>query len=68
MGAPCWYLWTQIVFGVNWSFIPSEQAKVPEKEVWPIEEIVYSIVFVHLALVDLIKSLGIEYTYAIGHR
>ena len=49
-------------------FIPNEQAKVPEKEVWPIEEVVYSIVFMQLALVDLIKSLGIEYTYAIGHR
>ena len=49
-------------------FIPKVQAKVPENEVWPIEEVVYSIVFMQLALVDLIKSLGIEYTYAIGHR
>ena len=49
-------------------FIPNEQAKVPENQVWPIEEVVYSIVFMQLALVDLIKSLGIEYTYAIGHR
>jgi len=49
-------------------FVPGEQAKLPEKDVWPIEEVVYSIVFMQLALVDLIKSLGIEYTYAIGHR
>ena len=49
-------------------FIPGEKAKVSENEVWPIEEVVYSIVFMQLALVDLIKSLGIEYTYAIGHR
>ena len=49
-------------------FISGEQAKVPENQVWPIEEVVYSIVFMQLALVDLIKSLGIEYTYAIGHR
>ena len=49
-------------------FIPGEQAKVPEKDVWPIEDVVYSIVFIQLALVDLIKSLGIEYSYGIGHR
>ena len=49
-------------------FIPGEKAKVPENQIWPIEEVVYSIVFMQLALVDLIKSLGIEYTYAIGHR
>ena len=49
-------------------FIPGEQPKVPEKDVWPIEEIVYSIVFMQLALVDLIKSLGIKYSYVIGHR
>ena len=49
-------------------FIPGEQAKVPENEIWPIEDVVYSIVFMQLALIDLIKSLGIEYTYAIGHR
>ena len=49
-------------------FIPGEQPKLPENDVWPIEEVVYSIVFMQLALVDLIKSLGIEYIYAIGHR
>ncbi|KAF8800322.1 hypothetical protein BYT27DRAFT_6834852 [Phlegmacium glaucopus] len=48
-------------------FVPGEQAKLPEKDVWPIEEVVYSIVFMQLALVDLIKSLGIEYTYTLGH-
>ncbi|KAF8800384.1 hypothetical protein BYT27DRAFT_7148677 [Phlegmacium glaucopus] len=48
-------------------FVPGEQAKLPEKDVWPIEDVVYSIVFMQLALVDLIKSLGIEYACTIGH-
>jgi hypothetical protein len=49
-------------------FVPGEQPKLPENEIWPIEEVVYSIVFMQLALVDLLKSLGIEYSYVIGHR
>jgi hypothetical protein len=49
-------------------FVPGDQPKLPANDVWPIEEVVYSIVFMQLALVDLIKSLGIEYSYAIGHR
>jgi hypothetical protein len=49
-------------------FVPGDQPKLPANNVWPIEEVVYSIVFMQLALVDLIKSLGIEYSYAIGHR
>ncbi|KAF9461490.1 hypothetical protein BDZ94DRAFT_1263481 [Collybia nuda] len=48
-------------------FVPGEKAKLPAKEVWPIEEVVYSIVFMQIAQVDLIKSLGIEYHSVIGH-
>lgn len=49
-------------------FVPGEKAKLPAREVWPIEEVVYSIVFMQIALVDLIKSLGVEYSSVVGHR
>lgn len=49
-------------------FVPNTQAKLSTYSAWPVEDVVYSIVFIQLALVDLIKSLGIEFSYVVGHR
>ena len=50
-------------------FISNEQAKLSTNmPQWPVEDVVYAIVFMQLALVDLIKSVGIEYSYVVGHR
>lgn len=49
-------------------FVPGEEANLPEDGVWAVQDTVYSIVFVQLALVDLIQSLGIKYDYVVGHR
>lgn len=49
-------------------FVPNTQAKLSAYSAWPVEDVVYSIVFIQLALVDLIKSLGIEFSYVVGHR
>ena len=49
-------------------FVPNEEAKISAYSSWPVEDVVYSIVFIQLALVDLIKSLGIEFSYVVGHR
>jgi acyl transferase domain-containing protein len=49
-------------------FVPNTQAKLSAYNAWPVEDVVYSIVFIQLALVDLIKNLGIEFSYVVGHR
>jgi acyl transferase domain-containing protein len=49
-------------------FLPNKQAKLATNAAWPVEDVIYSIVFMQLALVDLIRSLGIEYDYVVGHR
>jgi hypothetical protein len=36
--------------------------------VWPVVDVVFSLVFVQIALVDLIRSLSIQYTTVMGHR
>jgi len=49
-------------------FVPGEEATLPEDGVWAVQDTIYSIVFVQLALVDLLQSLGIKYDYVVGHR
>jgi hypothetical protein len=49
-------------------FLPGDKTKLPENAVWPVQDVVYSIVFMQLALVDLLKSFGVEYDYVVGHR
>lgn len=49
-------------------FLPNKEAKLSPDDIWPVEDIVYSIVFMQLALVDLLKSLEIKYDYVVGHR
>jgi acyl transferase domain-containing protein len=49
-------------------FVPEVKVNLPEDGVWPVQDVVYSIVFVQLALVELLQSLGIKYDYVMGHR
>ena len=48
-------------------FIPGKQTTLAANGVWPVADVVISLVFVQIALTDLLKSLGIEYDYVIGH-
>ena len=48
-------------------FIPGRQAILAANGVWPAADVVLSLVFIQIALVDLLKSLGIKYDYVIGH-
>jgi acyl transferase domain-containing protein len=49
-------------------FIPGKEAALASNGVWPVADVVLSLVFIQIALTDLIKSLGIQYDYVIGHR
>lgn len=49
-------------------FVPGKTASLPSNGVWPVADVIYSIVFFQIAIVDLIKSLGISYDFVIGHR
>ena len=48
-------------------FIPGKQATLASNGVWPVADVVISLVFIQIALTDLLKSLGIRYDYVIGH-
>ncbi|KIJ05443.1 hypothetical protein PAXINDRAFT_103786, partial [Paxillus involutus ATCC 200175] len=48
-------------------FIPGVQATLASNGVWPVGEIVLSMVFFQIALVDLLQSLGVEYDLVVGH-
>ncbi|KAH7927995.1 putative nonribosomal peptide synthetase [Leucogyrophana mollusca] len=48
-------------------FIPGVECKLASNGVWPVREVVLSIVFVQVAMVDLIRSLGIGYDMVVGH-
>ncbi|EMD32324.1 PKS/NRPS enzyme [Gelatoporia subvermispora B] len=48
-------------------FIPGTEATLAANGVWAVKDVVMSLVFFQTALVDLIKSLGIEYEYVVGH-
>jgi len=49
-------------------FIPGSKSTLAPNGVWPVQDVVYSLVFIQMALVDLIRSLGIRYEYVVGHR
>ena len=49
-------------------FIPGKEATLASNGVWPVADVVLSLVFIQIALTDLIKSLGIKYDYVVGHR
>ncbi|KIJ63455.1 polyketide synthetase [Hydnomerulius pinastri MD-312] len=48
-------------------FVPGVECKLASNGVWPVKEVVLSLVFVQVALVDLIRSLGIQYDFVVGH-
>ncbi|KAH7909125.1 putative nonribosomal peptide synthetase [Hygrophoropsis aurantiaca] len=48
-------------------FIPGVECKLPSNGSWPVRDVVLSLVFVRVVLVDLICSLGIEYELVVGH-
>ncbi|KAL4075275.1 hypothetical protein V8B97DRAFT_2022271 [Scleroderma yunnanense] len=48
-------------------FIPGVECKLAANGVWPVQEVVLSLVFVQIAMVDLVRNLGIEYDFVVGH-
>jgi acyl transferase domain-containing protein len=48
-------------------FVPGKQATLAANGVWPVADVVVSLVFIQIALTDLLKSVGIKYDYVIGH-
>ncbi|KAH7918142.1 ketoacyl-synt-domain-containing protein, partial [Leucogyrophana mollusca] len=48
-------------------FVPGVECKLASSGIWPVSEVVLSLVFVQVALVDLIRSLGIRYDIVVGH-
>ncbi|KAI9458237.1 putative nonribosomal peptide synthetase, partial [Boletus coccyginus] len=48
-------------------FVPGVECKLPANGVWPVQEVVLSLVFIQIALVDLVRSLGIKYDLVVGH-
>ncbi|KIJ63457.1 polyketide synthetase [Hydnomerulius pinastri MD-312] len=48
-------------------FVPGVECKLAAGGVWPVKEVVLSLVFVQVALVDLIRSLGVQYDFVVGH-
>lgn len=49
-------------------FVPGVECKLAANGVWPVQEVVLSLVFIQVALVDLVRSLGIKYDFVVGHR
>ncbi|KAF9223007.1 ketoacyl-synt-domain-containing protein, partial [Gyrodon lividus] len=48
-------------------FIPGVEATLASNGAWPVNEVVLSIVFFQIALVDLLQSLGVQYDFVVGH-
>ncbi|KAF9219105.1 putative nonribosomal peptide synthetase [Gyrodon lividus] len=48
-------------------FIPGVQSTLASNGVWPVNEIVLSIVFVQIALFDLLQGLGVGHDFVVGH-
>ncbi|KIK92693.1 hypothetical protein PAXRUDRAFT_146735 [Paxillus rubicundulus Ve08.2h10] len=48
-------------------FVPGAECKLAANGVWPVQEVVLSLVFVQVSLVDLVRSLGIKYDFVVGH-
>ena len=48
-------------------FIPGKKATLAANGVWPVADVVLSLVFIQIALIDLLKSIGIKYDFVIGY-
>ncbi|KAF9241407.1 putative nonribosomal peptide synthetase [Melanogaster broomeanus] len=48
-------------------FVPGAVCTLAANGVWPVQEVVLSLVFIQVALVDLVRSLGITYDFVVGH-
>ncbi|KAG9316161.1 hypothetical protein JVU11DRAFT_3844 [Chiua virens] len=48
-------------------FVPGAECKLSASGVWPVQEVVLSLVFIQVALVNLVRSLGITYDFVVGH-
>ena len=48
-------------------FVPGKKATLAANGVWAVADVVLSLVFIQIALTDLLKSLKIKYDYVIGH-
>lgn len=48
-------------------FAPGKKTSLAANGIWPVADVVYSLVFFQIALTDLIKSLGVKYDTVIGH-
>ena len=48
-------------------FLPGKKATLAANGVWAVADVVLSLVFIQIALTDLLKSLGIKYDYVVGH-
>ncbi|KAJ3194330.1 hypothetical protein HK101_002999 [Irineochytrium annulatum] len=53
--------------GASGLFEPGKEATLAASGQWEVKNVVYGIVFMQMALVDLIKSMGIEYDCVVGH-
>lgn len=49
-------------------FVPGIECKLRANGVWPVQEVVLSLVFFQVALVDLVRNLGVKYDFVVGHR
>ncbi|EIW85667.1 FabD lysophospholipase-like protein, partial [Coniophora puteana RWD-64-598 SS2] len=48
-------------------FIPGVECKLAANGQWPVQEVVLGLVFVQMAMTDLVRSLGIKYDFVVGH-
>ncbi|KAG6329538.1 hypothetical protein ID866_9551, partial [Astraeus odoratus] len=48
-------------------FVPETECKLAANGAWPVQEVVLSLAFVQVALVDLVRSLGVKYDFVVGH-
>ncbi|KAJ3033802.1 hypothetical protein HDV00_005815 [Rhizophlyctis rosea] len=48
-------------------FVPGRESTLPSNGVWPVQSVVFSLVFFQVAVCDLLKSLGVEYDVVVGH-
>ncbi|KIJ60828.1 polyketide synthetase [Hydnomerulius pinastri MD-312] len=48
-------------------FAPGVEPTLASNGAWPVNEVVLSLVFVQIALVDLLQNLGLQYDFVVGH-
>ncbi|KAG6329744.1 hypothetical protein ID866_9345, partial [Astraeus odoratus] len=57
----------QSMLGRTGLFISDAECKLAANGAWPVQEVVLGLAFLQVALVDLIRSLGIKYDFVVGH-